>query len=145
MMVTSFNPRTGEQVAVANETAADELKAVCARASEAAPLVAGTRPHDRREWVRAIADGLEAHRDELAALAETETALGVDRLTGEVARAANQLRFYADVAVEGSYLGVTVDPPGRGKTGACSGQPSPGARGGLRREQLPLRVQRPRQ
>jgi NADP-dependent aldehyde dehydrogenase len=110
MSVTSFNPRTGEQVAVADETTPEELKALCARASEAAPLVAGTSPRDRREWVRAIADALEAHRDELASLAETETALGIERLTGEVTRAANQLRFYADVAVEGSYMGVTVDP-----------------------------------
>ena len=47
--------------------------------------------------------------DELAALADRETALGVERLTGEVTRAAGQLRFYGDVAVEGSYLGVTVD------------------------------------
>lgn len=110
MSVTSFNPRTGEQVAVADETTPEELKSLCARASEAAPLVAATSPRDRREWVRAIAHALEAHRDELASLAETETALGIERLTGEVTRAANQLRFYADVAVEGSYLGVTVDP-----------------------------------
>lgn len=110
MSVTSYNPRTGDQVAVASETTTEKLHAVCARAAQAAPLLAATSPRDRREWIRAIADGLELHRDELAALAEKETALGVQRLTGEVTRAANQLRFYADVAVEGSYLGVTIDP-----------------------------------
>ena len=58
-----------------------------------------------------MADALEdeAAAARLVAVADRETGLGEPRLTGELARCANQLRFYADVAVEGSWLGVTVD------------------------------------
>ena len=52
---------------------------------------------------------MEMHRDELVRIADRETALGLDRLEGEVLRAADQLRFYGDVATEGSYLQVTID------------------------------------
>jgi NADP-dependent aldehyde dehydrogenase len=47
----------------------------------------------------------------LVKLAELETALGYTRLTAEVSRAAGQLRFYGDVAAEGSYLAATIDYP----------------------------------
>ena len=77
----------------------------------------GGRPWPRRRPVSAPAgcaaspSALEdpATATELVALADRETALGVARLTGELARTAHQLRFYADVAVEGSWLAVTVD------------------------------------
>ena len=69
-------------------------------------------------------------RRRTAGLADRETALGVARLAGEVARTAGQLRFYGDVAAEGSYLGVhdrrrppTTTPGWSGST-APSG-PSP--------------------
>jgi NADP-dependent aldehyde dehydrogenase len=80
-------------------------------AAAAAPVVAASAPRERRGWLYAVADALEAHEGELAALADRETALGMVRLTGEVTRAAAQLRFYGDVAAEGSYLGVSVDEP----------------------------------
>ena len=59
-----------------------------------------------------MADALEdeSAAARLVAVADRETGLGEARLTGELARCANQLRFYADVAVEGSWLGATVDP-----------------------------------
>jgi len=64
---------------------------------------------DRARLLDACADTLEAHRDELALIADRETALGVARLTSEVNRSAFQFRFFADVIREGSYLGVAVD------------------------------------
>lgn len=111
MSATSFDPRTGAVVATVADTSADELRAVLAAAAAAAPRLAATGPAERRAWLYAVADALELHRDELARLADRETALGLERLTGEVDRAAAQLRFYADVAAEGSYLDVTVDEP----------------------------------
>ena len=111
MSVTSFDPRTGSVVTTVADTSAEELGSVLAAAVDAAGVLAATSPADRRSWMYAVADALEAHRDELARLADQETALGLERLTGEVTRAAGQLRFYADVAAEGSYLDVTVDEP----------------------------------
>ena len=107
--VSSYDPRTGETVWTADETTPEQLAAVVEAATGAASAIARATPSERRGWLYRIAEALEAHQDELTALAERETALGTSRLTGEVARAANQLRFYGDVAAEGSYLGVTID------------------------------------
>jgi NADP-dependent aldehyde dehydrogenase len=66
---------------------------------------------DRAGWLRALAAELELHRDELVALAREETHLSESRLRGEVARTATQLRFFAVVIEEGSYLEATLDAP----------------------------------
>ena len=64
---------------------------------------------ERATWLEAIADALDAHRDELVTVADEETALGVDRLRGEVGRTTGQLRLFARAIVEGSYLEVAID------------------------------------
>lgn len=107
--VTSYDPRTGDPVWSAEETTPEQVAASVQLAARAAPAVAAATPGQRRDWLNSIADALEAHQDELVTLADRETALGGTRLSGEVVRAANQLRFYGDVAAEGSYLGVTLD------------------------------------
>lgn len=111
MSVMSHDPRTGAVVASVADTSIDQLRSVLKAAADVAPHLVATSPAERRTWLYAVADALESHRDELARLADHETALGLERLTGEVTRAAEQLRFYADVAIEGSYLDVTVDEP----------------------------------
>ncbi|MGH1565341.1 aldehyde dehydrogenase family protein [Mumia sp. DW29H23] len=107
----SFRPRTGDLVGTVRDTLPEEVAGTVAAAAAAAPVVAAASPAQRRDWLEALAQSLLDHRDELARLADSETALGLPRLLGEVERAAAQLRFYADVAVEGSYLGLTVDHP----------------------------------
>ncbi len=107
--VTSYDPRTGEPVWTADGTTPEELRAVVGAAASAAQAVAAATSTERRDWLVGVADALVAHQDELVALADRETALGTTRLVGELTRAANQLRFYGDVAVEGSYLEVTID------------------------------------
>ncbi|MCR3721942.1 MULTISPECIES: aldehyde dehydrogenase family protein [Prauserella salsuginis group] len=111
MTVTSFNPRSGKAVTSVQETTAEQFSDILRAASTAAPALAATRPADRQRWLHAIADAFEARREELAELADRETALGSDRLTNEIARTSGQLRLYGDVAAEGSYLGVTLDEP----------------------------------
>jgi NADP-dependent aldehyde dehydrogenase len=106
---TSFRPRDGSVAGLVPDTTPDAVAAAVERAVVAAPALASVAPGARRVWLRAVADALEVHRGELVALADEETALGVERLTVEVARTAGQLRFYGDVAADGSYLGITVD------------------------------------
>lgn len=106
---TSYDPRTGQPQGEVPVTSAAELRGALLRAVSAAPDVAAASPDVRRGWLEAVATALDEHAEELAALADRETALGLDRLGGEVARTAAQLRFYGDVAVEGSYLGAAVD------------------------------------
>ena len=80
------------------------------RAAVASRVDRSTRA-ERATWLRALADAIEHHRDELVGLAHDETHLSEARLGGEVVRTATQLRFFAGVIEEGSYLEATIDPP----------------------------------
>lgn len=70
---------------------------------------------DRAHFLRIIADGLDAASAELAARAGLETALPQGRLQGEVKRASNQFRLFAEVVEEGSWVAARIDTalPGR--------------------------------
>ena len=109
----SIDPRTGSPTgAEVAETTGAELDAVCAAAdSAAAPLEAIGRL-GRADVLDAVADALDDRREEVVASADAETALGTTRLTGELARTTYQLRLFAEVLREGSYLEATLDRPG---------------------------------
>ena len=70
---------------------------------------ARTSPMERADWLRAIADDLDAARDALVDIAARETHLPPARLAGEVTRTSFQLRFIADALIEGSWLEATID------------------------------------
>ncbi|MEO8906525.1 MAG: aldehyde dehydrogenase family protein, partial [Microbacteriaceae bacterium] len=99
---------TAAKVPAANVPAASVTAAV--EAAAASGFEGSTRAH-RAEWLRALADALDADRRELMAIARIETHLSEARLNGEITRTATQLRFFADVALEGSYLEATLDAP----------------------------------
>ena len=105
----SFNPRTGGQHGAVAHTAPEEVQALLTAAATAAGPVAAVAPAERQRWLNAVADALEASADDLAALADEETGLGLPRLAGEVAGAAASARFYGRVAAEGSWLGAARD------------------------------------
>src|SRR5436305_3730054 len=108
-MIQGFDPRTGEPVGEpVAETTDAEVDAAVAAAVAAAP-VWGAFP-GRSEALEAVADALDARVGELAAIADTETALGGERLTGEVARTTGQLRLFAAVLRDGGYADVAVTP-----------------------------------
>jgi NADP-dependent aldehyde dehydrogenase len=109
--ITSYNPRTGQVNGTVEEMSRHEVRAVVERVSGASSSVATASPGQRRGWLHAVAAALLANAAELVELAEVETALGYTRLTSEVSRAAGQLRFYGDVAAEGSYLAAAIDRP----------------------------------
>ncbi|WGL50541.1 aldehyde dehydrogenase (NADP(+)) [Nocardioides sp. BP30] len=91
------------------ETSAEQVAAACAAAAAAAPgWVATSRP-ERARLLEEVASALETRAAEVVACADAETALGTPRLTGELARTCFQLRFFAEVIREGSYLEATVD------------------------------------
>lgn len=106
---TSYRPRDGGVNATVPDSSARDVDDTVRRAAAAAPAIAAVPPRQRGEWLEAVAVAVLEHRDELAESADAETALGMQRLTGEVERMAAQIRFYGEVASEGSYLGVTID------------------------------------
>lgn len=105
----SFSPYDGTVVGSAPDTTEESVAVVLAEAVSAAPAVASVSPAERQSWLEAIADALIANKDELVALADSESGLGLPRLEGELGRTADQLRFYGRVARDGGYLGVTLD------------------------------------
>src|SRR6476659_10086109 len=108
-MIQGFDPRTGEPVGEpVAETTDAEVDAAVAAAVTAAPAW-GAFPR-RAEALEAVADALDARVGELAAIADTGTALGGERLTGEVARTTGQLRLFAAVLRDGGYADVAVTP-----------------------------------
>ena len=91
------------------ETDATTLDAVLARLEETARPLADAAPAARARALRAVADALDDAAPELVGLAQEETALPEQRLTGEVARSTGQLRMFADGLEEGSWLDVIID------------------------------------
>jgi len=108
-MIQGFDPRTGEPVGEpVAETSDAEVDAIVASALAASPAWASF-PR-RAEALEAVADLLDARAGELAVIADTETALGGERLTGEVARTTGQLRLFAGVLRDGAYVDAVLTP-----------------------------------
>lgn len=80
-----------------------------ARAKAASRTWSQTSPTLRARLLDGLADTLEQHRDELVAIADQESGLGLARLTGEVARTAYQLRGFAQRLREEQYLRPVLD------------------------------------
>jgi len=97
--------------AVPADTTASELDAVLEAASCSADGWGLQRRDERAVALRAVADGLNAASEELVALAVVESHLPANRLTGEVHRTMAQLRLFAEVLEDGSYLEVMIDHP----------------------------------
>src|SRR5437588_5480040 len=109
MMIQAYDPRTGEPVGEpVPETSDAEVDSIVAAAAAAFP--AWSAFPRRAEALEAVADALDGRVGELAAIADTETALGGERLTGEVARTTRQLRLFAGVLRDGGYADMAVSP-----------------------------------
>jgi NADP-dependent aldehyde dehydrogenase len=92
-----------------DETPPAGYEAILDRADAAARLLADTTPAERAIWLDAIADALDAASAGLVPVAAAETQLGTDRLSSELKRTTFQLRLFAGVLREGSFLGATID------------------------------------
>lgn len=106
-LIQGYDPRTGEPAgAPIPATPTGDVDRFVTRAQLAFPA---WQAFDRATALDAIANTLDAHVDELVALADRETALGVPRLTGEVARTTGQLRLFSDLLRDGSYQDTIVE------------------------------------
>jgi NADP-dependent aldehyde dehydrogenase len=112
-MVAGIDPRTATALPpVADETSDAEVSRAAERASSAAVALEALGRTGRAELLDRMAAAVEARRSALVDVATRETGFTAAKLDGEVARAAFQLRFFADVLREGSYLEATIDPAG---------------------------------
>lgn len=105
-----INPATGEELEPAYISAsADEIDAAVNLAEEAFASYSKLSNQKRAQFLRSIAAGLEAMKDQVIERANLETALPAVRLQGEIARTANQMRLFANVIEEGSWVNAYID------------------------------------
>ena len=108
----AINPATGEQLDTLfhNATPA-EVDAAVELAEGAFRNRQTVDPPRRASLLRRIADEIEALGDELIDRAVAETGLPEGRFVGERGRTCGQLRLFADVADEGSWVDARIDRP----------------------------------
>ena len=106
----AYNPADGQLIDPVYYAAGEpELNAAVESAAAAAPFLAASSGADRAKLLRAMADAIDAAAGALIERAHLETALPEQRLKGEVARTSNQLRLFASVAEEGSWVMARID------------------------------------
>jgi alpha-ketoglutaric semialdehyde dehydrogenase len=89
-------------------TTEDVDRAVVA-ATDAFAVFSSTSGQERGRLLRSIADGIDASAAAIIEQAILETALTRPRLAGEVARTSGQLRLFASVVEEGSWVMARID------------------------------------
>jgi alpha-ketoglutaric semialdehyde dehydrogenase len=88
----------------------EDLNLAADLAEEAFATFSQSPGRERARFLRSIADGIEAIMPELVQRAHCETALPDARLKGESARTVNQLRLFAQLVEEGSWVNARIDP-----------------------------------
>ena len=128
---TATNPATGAAIENAFHIAtAAEVDQVVELAAQAFPLYRGLSGEARATFLERIAEEIVGLGDALLELAHRETALPLPRLTGERGRTVGQLKLFAALLREGSWVEARID------TALPERQPLP--RPDLRRMLLPL-------
>lgn len=108
--IQAVNPATGQTLEpLFHEAAPSEVDDAARRAHDAAPQYARRSPEDRARFLEAIAEEIENLGDALIERAGAETGLPQARLTGERGRTANQLRAFAALVREGSWVDARID------------------------------------
>jgi alpha-ketoglutaric semialdehyde dehydrogenase len=107
----AVNPQTGETLAPVYHTALPaEVNAAAELAAEAFASYSQASGKAKAAFLRRVAEGFDASSQKLAERAHLESALPMPRLLGEVTRTANQLRLFAGVVEEGSWVQARIDP-----------------------------------
>ena len=113
------------------QTTPEELEEILASSAAASDEWAATLPSVRAKALSAIADALDEAAPDLIPIAQRETHLAEARLQSELKRTTFQLRLFAEVLAEGSYLDARIDP-------ADAQWPMGAPRPDLRRVLIPL-------
>jgi NADP-dependent aldehyde dehydrogenase len=109
--VRAVDPRTGAELEPAYWLGGPGEVALAARlAGEAARSYRQTGLEERAAFLEQIADNIDSLGDVLVQRVQQETGIVEARVRGEMTRTTNQLRLFASVVREGSWVGVRIDP-----------------------------------
>ncbi|MBO0797547.1 MAG: aldehyde dehydrogenase family protein, partial [Blastocatellia bacterium] len=106
----AFAPAEGrEPEPVFQEATVEQIDRALEAADRAFQEYRRRSAEERAAFLTRIADRIIALGDELVERAHLETALPKDRLAGERGRTVNQLRMFADLIREGSWVDARID------------------------------------
>ena len=106
----AYNPATGEPLEPEFHTATlEEVEQASVAAEAAAPILARLDNKTRATLLRSIATALTDAGQAIIDRANLETGLPLPRLQGELARTTGQLKLFADVVGEGSWVDARID------------------------------------
>jgi len=106
----AFNPGTAASLHPAYHPAnRSEVDRAVLLASEAFEQFRHTTPQLRAAFLRTIAESIERLGESLVERATSETGLPAARIHTETARTCNQLRLFADLVEEGSWVDARID------------------------------------
>jgi len=104
------NPVTGETLEPSFHSAStDDLEKALALASAAFPTFSHTSPSDRAKFLRTIAEKIDAIGSEITPRMMAESGLPEGRCEGERGRTVGQLRMFADLIEEGSWVDARIE------------------------------------
>lgn len=105
-----FNPATGEDLLpVYHSASLAEVDHAAQLAHAAFATYSRTTGAERARFLRRIAENIEGIGDHVIRRANQETALPEQRLRTETARTCNQLRLFAELVEEGSWVDARID------------------------------------
>jgi NADP-dependent aldehyde dehydrogenase len=105
-----FNPRTAAALEPAfHEAAQSEVDQALELAARAAVALRAIGADKRTEFLLAIREEILALGDVLVERAAQESGLDTPRLQGERDRTTNQLKLFAEIVREGSWVDVRID------------------------------------
>lgn len=108
--LTSYNPATEEKLPgefVINTL--DDLENAVASSIEAFNTYSNTSRNERARFLETIAQEILNLGDSLIERASAESGLPVTRIAGERGRTVNQLKMFADLVKEGSWVEASID------------------------------------
>ncbi len=107
---TAFNPQTGKAVEPKFYSATnEELNRAVESAKRARIKYGKLSGKEKAKFLRQIAENIEALGDDLIERASLETGLPNARFQGERGRTCSQLRLFADLVEEGSWVDARID------------------------------------
>ena len=106
------NPANGERLEPQFHAAtSDEIDKAVTLADQSFQTYSRVPGREKATFLRKIAGNIEANATEIIERAGKETALPIARLQGETARTCGQLRLFAQVVEEGSWVMARLDRP----------------------------------
>ncbi len=106
----AFNPSAGKPLDTPfHEATPEEIQRALELAHQAFPQCRRRTPEEIAGFLEKIAEEILGLGDQLIEIAHAETALPPERLAGERTRTLNQIRMFACLAKEGSWVEASID------------------------------------